>query len=184
MSGRTDADIHHVGIFGRRLSGKTTLTIHFLATSYAREKRMAVVLDPKMGEHNWGNHCYVTNNREKWLAKWQHPQCRNCNVVWEETSTTLKRDRSFADVFTAKAGAHGHRLIITGHTAASLLPEMRDQITEIFVFRQSLAEAEKWADQFADPRVRELAMSLDYGAREFLHVRMGCEPRKLRLVLP
>lgn len=180
---RADANVHHVGIFGRRLSGKTTLAIELLRSWHRTEGRMGVVLDPKMTEHNWGPHCYVTDSREKWLAKWQHPQCRFCNVVWEETSTTLQRDRSFADVFTAKAGAHAHRLIITGHTAASLLPEMRDQITEIFVFRQSEAEADKWADQFADPRVRALAMGLDYNAREFLHVRIGCEPRVHRLVL-
>lgn len=134
---------------------------------------MGVVLDPKMGEHNWGSHCYVTNDLQKWLGKWQHPACRNCNIVWEESATTLKRDPQYVDVFTAKAGAGGHRLIVTGHSGSALLPVMRWQLTEIFLFRTTQSEAELWADQFTDPRIVELSTQLDYTQREFLHVRMG-----------
>ena len=176
MAGRTDSQIHHIGIFGRRLSGKTTLTIRLLGGSYAVEGRFGVVLDPKLGQHVWGRHCYVTNDRERWLRKWQHPQCRNCNVVWEETSTSLQRDPKFVEVFTAKAGEHGHRLIVTGHSGTALLPVMREQITEIFLFRQSKNEAEMWAELFADERIKNLAMTLNPDRREYLHVRFGGTP--------
>lgn len=180
---RPDSNLHHVAIVGRRLSGKTTLLIEFLRASWERERRYGVVLDPKIGQHQWGTHCYVTADREKWLSKWQDRQCRNCNIVWEETSTTLKRDADYVDVFTAKAGAHGHRLIITCHTGAALLPVMRDQITEIFLFRQSRNEAEKWAEQFTNPHIVEVACSLNYDRREFIHVRMGQNDRPVPRVL-
>lgn len=180
---RLDADIQHVGVFGRRLSGKTTLVIELLKQWHRAEGRYGVVLDPKAQQHNWGAHCWVTKEREQWLAKWQDPRCRFCNVVWEETSTTLKRDADLVDVFTAKAGEHAHRLIVTGHTGMALLPVMRWQIGELFLFRPAEDEAEEWSRIFMDRRISTLAASLDFQRREFLHVRMGQPPRKCRLVL-
>lgn len=182
MPGRTDSEIHHVGVFGRRLSGKTTLVISLLGASHRREGRASVVLDPKHTQHRWGAHCYVTPDRERWLSKWQHPQCRNCNIVWEESATTLKRDADLVDVFTAKAGEHGHRLIVTGHSGASLLPVMRWQLTEVFLFRCTQSEAEMWTEQFTDERIMQ-ATQLDYTKREFLHARLGafCNVRRLQL---
>lgn len=179
---RTDANLHHVGVFGRRTCGKTTLLIEMIAASYRRERRFAVVLDPKKDEHNWGPHAYVTDDREKWLAKWRHPQCRNCNIVWEETSTTLNRDRDYESIFTMEAGKHGHRLIVSGHGWASLTRTMRQQITELYLFRQSPEEADEWARLLTDRRILK-ACELDPIARQFLHVRMGHEPRVLVLNL-
>lgn len=174
---RTDANIHHVGIFGRRTCGKTTLAIKLCAGSYAREKRFAIVLDPKASEHQWGKHCLVRSTRAEWLRDWQRPECKNVNIVWEETSTTLQRDRGQTDVFTLLAGQHGHRLIITGHGFSSLLPTMRDQLTEVFLFRQHESEAKEWSKSFADSRVMQ-ACELDFEKREFLFVRMGRAPER------
>lgn len=177
MNSRTDAEIHYICVSGRRLSGKTTLLQTLLRQSREREGRYSVVLDPKMHQHNWGAHCWVTNDIEKWLAKWQDPRCKNCNIVWEETSTTLKRDSDYVDVFTAKAGERGHRLIVSCHTRAALLPVMRDQITELFLFRQDEDEAKDWAKQFGNRQIVEAACALDYSRREFIHVRMGFNGR-------
>ena len=172
---RTDATLHHVGIFGRRTCGKTTLAVQLCAGSFAAEKRYSLVLDPKSHQHTWGKHALNFTDRAKWLAAWQRPECKNCNIVWEETATTLKRDAALLDVFTMKAGEHGHRLIITGHGFASLTPTMRDQLTEVFLFRQHENEAKEWAMHFADARVAE-ACTLDFEKHEFLFVRMGRPP--------
>lgn len=118
----------------------------------------------------------VTDDREKWLRTWQHRDCRNCNVVWEESSTTIKRDPDLVDVFTAKAGAGGHRLIVTGHSGAALLPVMREQLTELFLFRQSEREAKIWQDQFSDHRLLDSCF-LSFDRREYLWVRMGRDPK-------
>ncbi len=179
---RTDANLHHVFVGGRRTCGKTTLLIALCAASYATERRYAVVLDPKAEEHAWGPHAWVTKDREKWLAKWRDPRCRGCNVVWEETATTLNRDRDFESVFTMEAGRHGHRLIISGHGWASLTRTMREQITELYLFRQSPKEAEEWSALLSDPRILA-ACELDHDKREFLHVRIGKEPRRCVLNL-
>jgi hypothetical protein len=174
---RTDANLHHIGVFGRRTCGKTTLVIELCRAYYARERRFSVVLDPKAHEHNWGPHAHVISDRDRWLSAWQNPQCRNCNLVWEETSTTLKRAKDQEDVFTQKAGAHGHRLIVTGHGYSSMTPIMRDQVTELYLFRQSEAEAKEWSQMFADSRIMD-ACALDFERREFLHVRMGRAPTR------
>jgi GTPase SAR1 family protein len=179
---RTDANLHHVGVFGRRTCGKTTLLIEWVAGSYRNEGRYGVILDPKANEHNWGPHCWVTEDREKWLAKWRDPRCKNCNIVWEETATTLNRDRDFESVFTMEAGKHGHRLIISGHGWATLTRTMRQQITELYLFRQSPEEAEEWARLLMDRRILD-ACNLDHDKREFLHVRIGQTPRRRVLIL-
>lgn len=178
---RTDANLHHVGVFGRRTCGKTTLLREVCAASFRREGRYAVVLDPKAEEHEWGAHAWVTKDREKWLAKWRDPRCKNCNIVWEETATTLNRDRDFESVFTMEAGKHGHRLIVSGHGWASLTRTMRQQVTELYLFRQSIEEAEEWAALLMDRDIIN-ACGLDHAKRQFMHVRIG-EPVRYPLVL-
>lgn len=179
---RTDANLHHAFIGGRRTCGKTTLIIEICRASFEREGRYTVVLDPKMHQHNWGSHCWVTKDREKWLAKWRDARCKNCNIVWEETATTLKGDRDYESVFTMEAGEHGHRLIISGHGWASLTRTMRTNVTELFLFRQSDAEAKEWAELLMDRRILD-ACNLDHEKREFLHVRIGRPPRRCVLNL-
>ncbi len=182
MGKRTDADLHHVAISGRRTCGKTTLAIELCRASFSAERRYSIVLDPKAEEHDWGPHCWVTPDREKWLTKWQQPACRGCNLVWEETATTLNRDRDFEHVFTMTAGKHGHRLIVTCHGWASLTRTMRQQITELYLFRQSPEEAAEWAALLTDRQILE-ACELDPTRREFLHVRLGRPARRVVLNL-
>lgn len=180
---RSDANLHHIGCFGRRTCGKTTLVIRYCSASWRKERRYSVVLDPKAHEHQWGSHCYVTPDREKWFAKWRHPQCRNCNIVWEETSLTLGRDRDYDRIFTTEAGERGHRLIVTGHGWASLTRTMREQLTELFLFRQSEDEAREWAGLLMDRRILD-ACTLDPLRREVLHVRIGQPPRRFSMLAP
>ena len=130
------------------------------------------VLDPN-GE-TWGTHAWVSTTFPQWWAKvWAS---RACNVVCEEAGSTIKRDAEVIELFT-RAGHNGYRVFVCGHTSASLLPVMREQLTELYLFRQSTREAEQWAELFAEPRVLE-ACSLNYEAFEFMPIRLGGEPRR------
>jgi hypothetical protein len=63
---------------------------------------------------------------------------------------------------------------VLSHTSASLLPVMREQLSELYLFRQSRHEADLWAELFMDDAILQ-ACDLDYEAHEFIHVRLGGE---------
>ena len=58
-------------------------------------------------------------------------------------------------------------------TSASLLPVMREQLTELLLFRQSQREAELWAELFMDLRRILQACDHDFQAHQFLHAQLG-----------
>ena len=173
---RADTAIRHVGVFGRRLSGKTTLLRAVLRSYFAAEGRRALVLDPNL--EPWGEFAWVTADRDRMMAKlWAS---WGCNVVVEEAGSTIRRDAEVTELFT-RSGHRCHRVFVAGHTSSSLLPVMREQLTELYLFRQSQREADGWAELFTNDEIRQ-STGLDYDAREFLHVRLGHPVRRGVLV--
>lgn len=173
---RVDSNIRHRGIFGRRLSGKSFLG-RALIEADNRAGWLAIILAPMSKPGDWPAWAWWTQQRRPWWdTVWKS---WGCNVVIDDASMTIKRDRDLEELFTC-VGHRSHRLTVMGHSGANLLPSMREQLTELFLFRQSKGEAETWADLFGDDRVMQ-AMTLDYDAHEFIHVKMGSEPRRCRL---
>ena len=158
----------HVGIFGRTLCGKTTLGKQLSAAAWRRHPmRLSLVLDPN-GE-DWGIQATVTTDMEHFRSKvWAS---RNCQVFADEAAMTIARDADLVDLFT-RIRHNGHQFHVLSHTSASLLPVMREQLSELYLFRQSRHEAELWAELFMDDGILA-ACVLDYEAHEFLHVRLG-----------
>lgn len=163
------------GIFGPSLSGKTTLA-KALVQQYERERSMrAIVLDPH--KEKWGEHSLVfTNEGAFWPIVWES---EHCVIVCEEASTTLRRDREFMPAFTRIRHNH-HKLIVCGHSGTDLLPGMREQIGTLYLFRQSPASAELWANQMCDKRLLEAANLQQF---EFLRKEAYQKPEKLKLAL-
>lgn len=170
---RVDAQIDHRGIFGRRLSGKSYLGRELIRSDYAASGWRSIVLAPMSKPGDWpGDWAWWTKDRDAWLRTiWKSWAC---NVVCDDASMTVQRDRSLEELFTC-VGHRSHRLIVMGHSGSNLLPSMREQLTEVFLFRQSRKEAEIWAELFSDERIME-ACDLDYSAHEFLHAKLGCPP--------
>lgn len=158
------------GIFGPKLSGKTTLAKR-ISAEYWRTKRMrSIVLD--LNGEQWHNGAWVTANEiQFWDAVWK---LQNCLVVVEEAAATIRRDRDFIPAFT-RIRHQQHRLIVVGHSGIDLLPTMRQQIDEIYLFRQPEKAAEIWADTFADTRLLTAMTLKQY---EFLHCRLYGEPKR------
>lgn len=170
---RPDTNIRHVGVFGRRLSGKSTL-VRQLITGQHQRGWLAIVLAPMSKPGDWPAWVSWSKDRDQWLRQvWKSWAC---NVVCDDASMTIKRDRELEELFTC-VGHRSHRLFVMGHSGSNLLPAMREQLTEIFLFRQSRNEAEIWAELFADDRILE-ACSLEYDRHEFLHARLGGDVRR------
>ena len=163
------------GIFGPSLSGKTTLA-RALVHGYERERGMrALVLDPH--REQWAPNSIVFTDEEKfWSTVWD---ARNCVVVVEEASSTLRRDREFMPAFT-RIRHNQHKLIVVGHSGTDLLPGMRAQIGTLYLFRQSPEAAEMWARQLCD---KSLLAATSLQQFEFIRKESFQPPRKLKLAL-
>lgn len=134
------------GIFGPKLSGKTTLARELSRQYWLRSQRRSLVLDPNLDD--WGKHAWVTDDEEKfWAVVWRQPivgRAKPSLVVVEEAAETINRDKGLTRVFTRLRHLN-HKLIVIGHSGENLLPIMRQQFDTLYLFRQSPDDAERWA---------------------------------------
>ena len=151
------------GIFGASESGKTTLAKKIAFHLHKSEKRRTLVLDP-ISKSNWGAHARVfTNEAEFWKVIFIE---KNALVVVDDASVTINRDGDLNGVFTTLRH-QGHKLIVIGHSAGNLLPQMREQLQRIFLFLQNRDSVEKWQTVFP---MQDLQPSTTLKQYEFLTV--------------
>lgn len=141
------------GIFGASESGKSTLAKKISAHFWTMEKRPSIVLDP-VARDNWGGHAKVFGNDESF---WRYIDLenqrdqklvpKNCLVIVDDSSVTINRDNALNGVFTVMRHK-GHKLLVIGHSAQNLLPQMRHQLQRVFLFRQTLKSVDAWKDLF------------------------------------
>lgn len=164
------------GIFGPKLSGKTTLAMA-LSREYWRKQRMrSLVLDPNM--EDWGKQAWVTNDEQKfWSAVWKTEACL---VIVDEAGETINRDKGLIAVFTRLRHLH-HKLIVIGHNGINLLPIMRQQLDTLYLFRQSPRAAAMWAE---DMTQRGFVAAEELGQYEFLYGEKFKPPVRQKLSLP
>lgn len=134
------------GIFGPKLSGKTTLAMELSRQYWLKSHRRSLVLD--INRESWGPHAWVTDDEEKfWKAVWQQPAIGTAKpslVIVDEAAETINRDRTLTRVFTRLRHLK-HKFIVIGHSGENLLPIMRQQLDTLYLFRQSPDDAERWA---------------------------------------
>ena len=161
--------MHIAGIFGPKLSGKSTLARRLSEQYWVQEKRRSFVLDPNL--EYWGPQAWVTSNEEQFAeVVWK---VRNELVIIEEAAATINRDRSKVAGYFTRIRHAGHKVIVVGHSGMDLLPVMRQQIDEVFLFRQPRQAAEVWAMNFADDKLLACTKLKQY---EFMHTRLYGEP--------
>ena len=130
-----------IGIAGASECGKTTLAIHLSRAYWTEKKIPSLVLDPWKGEHQWGKQAWVTSNEKVfWAAVWER---KNDLVIVDDGSLTIARDRELVPAFTA-IRHQGHTLMVVCHGASDLLPTMRRQFNELFLFAQNEDDVETW----------------------------------------
>ena len=151
------------GIFGASESGKTTLAKKISFTLHQTEKRKSLVLDP-ISKSYWGAHASVfTNESEFWKIIFKE---KNGLVIVDDASVTINRDGELNGVFTTLRH-QGHKLIVIGHSAGNLLPQMREQLQRIFLFLQNRDSVEKWSTVFP---MQNLDAAMTLKQYEFLTV--------------
>lgn len=89
-------------------------------------------------------------------------------MIVDDGSATIARDKTLIPVFTALRHNH-HHLVVIGHSGTDLLPVMREQLDELFLFRQPRKAAELWSDTFTD---ETLLAACCMNRFEFLHARL------------
>ena len=128
------------GIFGASESGKSTLAKKISGFIHSSERRPSIVLDP-YSRDNWGRHAVVFTDEAKF---WKHIfQAKNSLVIVDDASATINRDRELSNVFTTLRH-QGHKLLVIGHDASNLLPQMRAQLQRVFLFLQNKHSVEEW----------------------------------------
>lgn len=164
------------GIFGPKLSGKTTLAKALSRQLWQTEQRRTLVLDPHA--EVWGEHALVfTDEKKFWEAVWS---VENCLVVVEEAAATIRRERTLVPVFT-RLRHNNHKLLVIGHSGMDLLPVMRQQIDLIFLFRQPKSAATVWAETFTEEGLLQSQSLKQY---EFIRCELYQQPGKMKLNQP
>lgn len=166
------------GIFGPKLSGKTTLA-KALSREYWQQKGLvSYVLDP--WRSNWGEHAWVVNDEGYfWRTVWENGvhNGKQGVVFVDDASATIARDTELMPVFTMLRHNH-HRLVIIGHHGGNLLPGMRQELDTLFLFRQPIPAARVWYENFAEDKIMECTTLQQY---EFLEVHSYGGATKRRL---
>ncbi len=161
------------GIFGPKLSGKTTLANALSREYWAKQKMRTMALDPHLEIH--GEHAYVTSNEQEfWKKVWE---CQNALVIVEEAASTIRRERTLIPVFTRLRHCN-HKLLIVGHSGTDLLPVMRQQFDTLYLFRQPEESSIIWSKVFCQ---KELLQAQELQQYEFLYTKLYGTPKKLRL---
>ncbi len=172
---------NRAGVFGPSESGKSFL-VHRLVLEFAQKyKTKSLILDPHTHEwHRWPTEAvgFITEDEKKfWPVVWQS---KACIVVVEEASSTIARNRDLIPLFT-RLRHQMHRLIVIGHSGMDLLPVMRQQFNQLYLFRQSIDSAKVWANEMTEPKLRDAVTLKQF---EFLSYRMFQTPVKMKLPAP
>ncbi len=161
------------GIFGPKLSGKTTLAKSLSAEYWRQRQIVSYVLDP--WRTDWGHHSWVVSDNEFfWRTVWEK---QGGLVIVDDGSATIARDEELMPVFTMMRH-NQHRLLVIGHNGANLLPAMRQELDTLFLFRQPIPSAKIWYENFSEPKIMEAPTLRQY---EFLEIHSfgGCDKKVL-----
>src|SRR4051812_13196619 len=97
----------NAGVFGPKLSGKSTLARHLSMKLHRDNKLQSIVLDPH--DDVWGPQALVFTDEDKfWSVVWKS---KRCVVFVEEAAATIRRERSLVPVFTRLRHCE-HKLVI------------------------------------------------------------------------
>jgi molybdopterin-guanine dinucleotide biosynthesis protein len=164
------------GIFGPKLSGKTTLAKQISVEYWRRYKIRSLVLD--LNAENWGSQAMMTTDETAfWQWVWKS---HDSLIIVDEGTETIARDKTLIPIFTRLRHLR-HKLLVIGHHGMNLLPIMREQLDTLYLFRQSHDAADLWAKTFTQDDLLAATRLQQY---EFLHTTLYGKVRKYRLTLP
>ena len=174
-------------IAGASECGKTTLAIELSRAYWRNHKMPSLVLDIWKAENSWGKQAWVTADEKKFFGTEENQYAdgaiwkrRGDLVIVDEASTVIARDRNLVPIFTRIRHCE-HTLLVICHDATDLLPTMRRNLNELFLFCQPVKAIPLWQQDLPTMRGMEKATNLD--KYFFLHCKNFSEatPKKLKL---
>lgn len=171
------------GIFGPKKSGKTTLARELAKSYWAGEDRASLVFDPNLD--TWPDCCWQppteyagSENYEAvfWHTVWT---TKNKLIICDDAANTINRNPELNDVFT-RINHNGHKLLVIGHSGTNLLPQHREQLDVVYLFRNTTESGRWWYDVFGYDDCFKINGLKRY---EFLEVQQYKAPEKRILKL-
>ncbi len=166
----------HKLVLGVTGYGKSTIIRRIIAKGWDQSPRVAsLVLDPNL-EGDWGDGAhFVTDDPVEYLQVAKESKC--CILVVDEAGEMLKRDPEFRWLVT-RSRHFGHIAVLSSHFATDILPVMRNQCQEAYVFKQNLDAAKTLARQYAD-QLFARAHQLDVG--QYIH-KVGTDIARIKML--
>ncbi len=138
------------GIFGPKKSGKTTLARKLAESYWHKENRSSLVLDPNLDD--WPTCCWQpptgTHAAEReeifWHTVWS---TQNHLIICDDAANSIDRNPELNDIFT-RINHNGHKLLVIGHSGVNLLPQHRQQLDIVYLFRNTQESGKWWYDVF------------------------------------
>lgn len=151
-----------IGVFGESECGKTELVKRLCREFFRQQGLPTLALDPRKSP--WGSHAWTTEKESDFKIAVQKK--RGCVVVIEDSSETIQRDKEFTPFFTCIRHQE-HHLIVIGHDGSDLLPPMRRNLNELFLFNQTEDSVELW--ERSQPSMLGLKKSIGLKQYHFVH---------------
>lgn len=147
----------HAIILGITETGKTTLAFSLAAKYKARGIRV-LVLDPDKRK-NW-NADFITDDPDLFVETCKLNQ--GCALFIDEGSVTIGRYAGSSQWLATNARKWGHKAHFITQRAQQIDPNVRNQCTTIFLFKQSVDDAKILSKDFVAPSLLD-ACSLKKG---------------------
>jgi hypothetical protein len=186
--GNQMSDPHkRIGIIGPSECGKTQLAKSLSVAYWQNFRIRSLVLDPR--NSTWKYAWRTTDENIFWQAVWgsNKPDARGNTpkpigdlIIVDEGSSTIARDKDLIPLFN-QIRHHKHILMVLCHRATNLLPDMRQELNELFLFIQTPKAVEIWQEEFPDMKGLENALTLNQ--YEFLHCKKFSTGEKKKLAL-
>ncbi len=163
--------MHVLGV-GMTMSGKSFLA-KSIAASLKKKGIGVIALDP-LRDPGW-HADFVTDDAEKFLATVK--ASRRCAVFVDESGSTVGRYNPEMEWLATQGRHWGHRVYFLTQRGSQISPTIRDNCSELFLFRVSRKDAALWAEDFGFDELEQAASLPQY---HFFHAkRFGICERKI-----
>lgn len=161
----------HCLIIGRTLSGKTTFAKK-KAQALKKKGYHIIVLDPFL-DPEWQAD-FITSDPEKFLhVVWNNKQCA---IFVDEAGDMIGKYDKVMEKLATRGRHWGHKCFFITQRVKQLSTTVRNQCSELVIFKQSAADTKDLANEFVEPMINE-AHALAQG--EFIYIRHNQPPVKL-----
>jgi len=146
----------HSLLLGMTESGKTSLAKQLIA-EFQKKEIKCITLDP-LGDPSFGAD-FITCNPEEFSRIWKNS--RGCAVFIDEAGTVGKFSEHIREAATK--GRHwGHQFFFLSQKATQIEPLVRDQCSNLFLFRSGLQSRKTLAEEFDAPQLLEPVEMLEF----------------------